>query len=85
MGPHKLIKKEQDRLAPPRWTTPDACLDKIERLQKRVMELVETLGQDIALSKKRTGGAEEVERPLEQLQYSFNLLNNSNHLNYNLI
>ena len=50
MGPHKLIKKEQDRLAPPRWTTPDACPEKIERLQKRVMELVETLGQDIALS-----------------------------------
>ena len=56
MGPQKLIKKEQDRPAPPRWTTPDACLEKIERLQKRVMELVETLGQDIALSiKKKTG------------------------------
>jgi len=52
MGPQKLIKKEQDRPAPPRWTTPDACPEKIERLQKRVMELVETLGQDIALSKK---------------------------------
>ena len=65
MGPQKLIKKEQDRPAPPRWTTPDACPDKIERLQKRVMELVETLVQDIALSKKknrRSGGGGKASR-----------------------